>query len=734
MLLIYLIVNLWYYKSFWHELKFDTSTVEARYGEVLATEWGIEQAYQNIVAGKNPFAWRSSAFYPFGTEFASTDSGNALYFIALRPWLSTHQAMSITVALSIYAASVGMYLLLRKLKIGVGIAGILGLAFAYTTFLLPRMGHLTYMSIYVFPWFYLSALTMTGRGKLGKRVLGALGTAFFLAMALYHNLYYFVTLLLSAGLLGGFYGCCRRDEVVEVVKNSWRMIVVGGVAIVAMIAQWLVTLRQVTLFSGLPKTEGWAGALQFSTDLFGMFIPSYYSRYLRGIAVWTDQHWAFAKGIFENYTYPGIMILVTLGIFGYLIIRKKNFGKAKQQVAPWLFAGFWLWSLTLGPFLHVAGRWTKELQEGIKLVVPLPFALFHYLPFMGNIRSPGRLAIGYIFVSYIVIGYLWQSWGKRLTKEGKALVFVGLLAVLILDHSIKYSLATPTPLPYQIYEFIKKDPGGGVVQEIPSAMRDGFIYFGNTEGLNFIAGQLIHGKPMLAGYSGRVPSYKFAYYQQNAWLGYVGRMIDPQVVNNGGLDRTDLSKWQELNENEARRAVDFLDIKYIILYPTTPGYTQIVTELPKLGYKKIKEESVAELWSREPTDQEYLSVKIGEPGDELQIAGNWYGRDQGFRWMNSTAQILLKVADKKEMTLHLEGASYHKTQLIKIYLNREFLGSVNLETTRKDNQLLVPRTMLKTGINTIHIIAADSWQPKVVDPTSTDSNLLSAQFSEIYLK
>jgi|GEM_PF-3368747 len=732
-LLLYLVVNIGYYQSFWRELVFDTSTEEARYGEVMATEWGIEQAYQNILAGNNPFAWRETAFYPFGTEFTSTDSGNALYFVFLRPWLSLHQAMSITVALSIYAASVGMYLLLRKLKIGLGIAGVLGLAFAYTTFLLPRMGHLTYMSIYVFPWFYLSVLTTMSRESGKKRLLGAIGSAFFLTMALYHNLYYFVTLGLTIGFIGGYYLCFRRNELGESLKQNYRMILAGMGVMFVFLSPWFVVLRQVATFSGLPKTEGWAGAIQFSADLFGALIPSYYSRYLRWAAVWSDQHLAFAKGIFENYTYPGVMILVTMGIWIILLLSKKTPRIVQRQVAPWLFAGFWLWSLTLGPFLHVAGRWTLELQEGIKLVVPLPFALFHYLPFMGNIRSPGRLAIGYIFVLYIAVAYIWQAWGRNLSIRVKMIIMMGLVGVFVFDHSIKYTLAVPTPLPREIYAYIQKDPGKGAVQEIPGAIRDGFIYFGNTDRLNFIAGQLLHDKPILAGYSGRVPTYKFTYYQQNAWLGYVGRMIDQEILNNGGVDRTDLAKWQELDESEAVKAVDFLDIKYVILYYDTYNYDKVSSKLSSLGYTKVISEDSAELWQRELTQQEYLRVDIGEIGDEFQLGGNWYGRDRGFRWMKSTAQVLLKVNRARNMRLSLTGRSYYLPQEAKVYLNHKYVGTLELLTDEKTYELPVLKETLVEGINTIHIVTPKSWQPTTIDKSSQDTNFLSAQFSMIYL-
>ena len=48
---VYLVINIAFYPTLWRQLWQDDSVAEARYGEVLATEWSMEQAYQNLIKG-----------------------------------------------------------------------------------------------------------------------------------------------------------------------------------------------------------------------------------------------------------------------------------------------------------------------------------------------------------------------------------------------------------------------------------------------------------------------------------------------------------------------------------------------------------------------------------------------------------------------------------------------------------------------------------------------------------
>jgi hypothetical protein len=217
-----------------------------------------------------------------------------------------------------------------------------------------------------------------------------------------------------------------------------------------------------------------------------------------------SSHFVFARGIFESFSYPGILFLGTFVVLGYLAWRKNIYPRLIYTIKPLLFTTFWIWILTLGPFLHVAGRWTLGLQEDIKLVVPLPFALFHYLPFMANIRGPARLSIGFIFVGYIVVAYCWQWTLTRISNNQRKVFLLIIAAILVVDHTLVYSPASHRILPLSYYQIIKADSQFGTVLEIPSTIRDGFTYFGSGDNLDFIAGQMIHHKPIVNGYIGRI--------------------------------------------------------------------------------------------------------------------------------------------------------------------------------------------------------------------------------------
>ncbi len=148
--LSYTLINLFFARSFWSELIFDRTKNGAIYGEVFALEWGFEKLYQNILSFKNPFSHSFDLLYPFGTNLLVSDSGSGFFFIFLRPFLTTNQSFYVTIALGLLAANIGMYLLMRKLKFNRLVSFLIGLSFGYTTFLMPRVGHITYFNIYLF--------------------------------------------------------------------------------------------------------------------------------------------------------------------------------------------------------------------------------------------------------------------------------------------------------------------------------------------------------------------------------------------------------------------------------------------------------------------------------------------------------------------------------------------------------------------------------------------------------
>ena len=701
-LLIYLAINIHIYKTFWQELIFDRSSINAVHGEVLATEWYLEGVYQNVINGKNPFATTQNLFYPFGTNFVSTESGNALYFLLIRPFLSTHQSLYLISALSIVAANLGMYLLMRLLKVSKPISFFIGLFFGYMTFLQPRMGHLTYFSIYVFPWFYYSSFRLINDKIIWKKIIFAALTGFFLVMSLYHNLYYFVMLILSVGLIAAYLIIKERKILIEAFKKNYLYLAVSLLSSLFALSPWLIVFKQAQQFEILPKADGWSGAIEYSSDLFGYFFPSTYSKYLGKYTDLISLKLEFIRGVFENFSYLGIIIIFCSAIYFYWMIFKKEVDfRKKYSGLLVIILSFWL--LTLGPFLHLAGRWCAKPLPGICIAIPMPFTIFHYLPFMNNIRSPGRLTVGLIFFAYILSGLIIDKIFKKRSKLNRYLIIGGLLTIFIIDHQFIYSPATPSELPNKIYEVIQSDQDFSTVYQIPSIMRDGFIYFGDLSSLDFFTAQKKYNKPTLAGYAGRFPGYKTTYYMNDPFLGYFGRLMDVSLSKNPRIDPNDTRDWTKIMLPEAKKSVDFLDIKYVVIDNGKPYSTQAMKDLTNLGFSEQMTEGKYSLWVLEnKINDEYLSVDFNQLMHSRHLGIGWMNHDNQTGWADKQNSLLFNVREIRELSLEFEATSFNQNQVAEIFLNQQLVGKISIGTQKEKYNLSLPPVQL--GINIIHFI------------------------------
>ncbi|MBP7966992.1 hypothetical protein KAZ66_01850 [Candidatus Woesebacteria bacterium] len=733
--LLYGIINIFFARVFWGELLHDNSLTGSVFGEILATEWNMEKVYQNIIHMRNPFAGTLDMLYPFGSNFISTDSGNGFLFVFLRPFLSPHQSFFILSALALVFANIGMYLLLKKLGVRSSIAFIIGLVFGYMTFIQPRIGHLTYVYYYPFPWFYFCLLFVLQGASRVKKVVATIGAAFFFILTLYLNLYFFVSLAFSAALLGVFYLVTNMQLVIKKMLENILYIVVFSISCLVLLFPWLQIFIETARFEELPRTTGWGGAIEFSSDIFGYFIPSIYSYFFGDVASYIGRHAQFAYGIFENFSYPGIIILFGFAVLILLLIRKRITQQLRARIAPFLFVSISFWILTLGPFLHVLGRWGLVVEENIRIVIPLPYILFHYLPFMANIRSPGRLVTIWIFFSYIVVALLLNHWLKDKSRRFVRNVLVILVSIFIIDHYFLIPTAAPNPLPLKLYALIQKNSQPVSVMELPFVVRDGFMYFGDNGALDFITGQQYHGKSVIGGYMGRVPHFKREYYVRNPLLGYFGRLVDLDIKNNGSLDRSPqaLKPWQTLDVEQGKKIVDFLDLSYILVRQDIPSVATAEAAITQLGFVPAAKESRYELWYRKPTPREFLSVKPGTPGDEMYLGAGWNTPDPGFRWVGKKTSVMFKITKSKPQTLSFTAASYFRARKVHVYLNKQFITTFELAPSETTKNISVDG-ITHPGINTVHFLFDSYDVPAVVETTgSTDMREIAARFYHIAL-
>ncbi len=331
-------------------------------------------------------------------------------------------------------------------------------------------------------------------------------------------------------------------------------------------------------------------------------------------------------------------------------------------------------------------------------------------------------------------GYLINFWIKDKPDRFRKIFFIVLFMVFILDHRYYVDRSAPPSVayPYKLYKTIKKDPLPVTVLEIPFTVRDGFTYFGDGDAFQMIIGESIHQKPVLGGYTGRIADYKKAYYQNNPFLGFIGRVIDSDLINNPRLDKNDLGRWQIINIKESKKTIDFLDLKYIITNDERKYTATLSAVLNDLGFAKIGKDKFYSLWKREPDKREFLNVVMDDPSSVIQLGFGWYLPENNFRWADRRSSLMFKVNKKRRMTLKFSGASFYKNQPVTIFLNKEKVGKINMTTAVKDYSLKMDRA-LNQGINTIYFIFEKSYRPAEVFENNLDRRQLGGKFTKVFL-
>lgn len=737
-LLGFILVNIIFnYHIFWQELIFDHSSIGAVWGEVEVFEWLTEKFYRTIIAGRNPFGLVHGMLYPFKIHLGLTDAGNGIFFLFLRTFFSTHQSMAVVITMSQLFASLGMYLLLGRLKIERLIAFIIGLTFGYTTFIMPRAGHLNYWCFFVFAWFYYCMIVFFQAQTKRSKIISSLGVAFFFVLTLWLNFYYFVILFTSLASFGAYFLVFKRRIIPKIWHRFWRYGFLILLFVILLLIPWFKGLHEATFFDEIPKINGWGGAIEFSSDIFGFFIPSVYNyliyKYFTAeLAYVIDHYLQFARGIFENFTYPGIIIIVSY-FFYLFIFQKRAFRLINQRVKPYLFTSLLFLVLTLGPFLHVFGHWGVTIEEEIRIIVPLPYIIFHYVPFLQNIRVPGRLIIGFIFFAYIVTAYIIDYFLRKKSQRLKRVFFVLLLMIFFIDHRyINNIFPSAKFYPRRLFQEIKNDSERVSVLEIPFVVRDGFTYFGDGEATAMIIGESIHGKNVLGGYTGRIADYKKIYYRTNPLLGFLGRLIDQTIETNPTIDKSELVNWQDIDIIESQKTIDFLDLKYIILDGKKPYASTISSILSDLGFVRKSSEQTFSLWQKDLRQKSFLTVTMDGKKDVIFLGSGWHKGENNIRLADKKSYVMFKLNEERKLNLHFEGSALYQKQQVTIYVNQKKVAHLNMATHMKEYTVPVYKEWVE-NINTVHFIFKKTYQPKKIIMGNFDVRSIVAQFRKIYL-
>jgi len=554
----------------------------------ITTEIVIETSYQNILHLKNPFIL-NSIFYPFTTNISLNDPAisSTIFFFFLRPFFTTHQSLIIITLLGFFLNNFLMYLLLIKLKIKQIISILVSLIFGFTPFLSHRViGHYTYIPIYFFPLAYLIVNQFLETKLKKNKLFLSIAFGLFSAFVLLSNFYYFFMMVLGALTLIGYYIFFNRKKAFTVIFSNIKYLTTSTTIFCFSLIPWFISVYKLVKTGDQTSVPGFGGAITLSADVFNFFTPSEYNPIYKEIFYFLSlripyftKYNDFFLNSWERFVYPGIIIL---GVYFSLNVLKtlKKFPQALwNKVKSYFYISLVFIVLMLGPFLKIFNRWLINL-DGVAIVFPLPFLLFHYIPGLSSLRAPSRFAPAFVFFACVVIAYILDYLLSKMDRKKSVGLIITLFVVFFLDQFYVIPTQLNREIPIKIYDSIRNKPPGTVL-EIPFTVRDGFQYMGFVHAIQPMAGQLIHKKPIIGGYIARVPDEIFTKYKKMKFINYLSEIIDkgnymplkekPRVIN--------LFPYP-YPINTAENEVQSLNIKYVVL-KTDEKYSNYLTDLFK---------------------------------------------------------------------------------------------------------------------------------------------------------
>lgn len=592
-IVVSLLINLIFNFSLWKELFVSKITMS----DNIITEFLVETSYQNILHFKNPFITKF-ILYPFTTNFSLNDPAiaNVIFFFFLRPFFNPHQSLILITLGAFLLNNILMYLLLKKLKISQYVSILISLVFGFTPFLSHRvLSHYTYIPIYFFPLtFLLIELFLRTQKSKNKFILTSI-FGLFLGLVLLSNFYYFFMIILGIILFIVYWFFQDKKMLFKVIKENFIYFFISIAFFILILTPWILSVYQLIKSEGLVKMPGLGGAITLSADIFNFVTPSEYNpiyealfNKIASLGPIFYKYNNFFLNSWEKFAYPGIIVVFTYFIVIVLKLFKKLPSSLWNSIKPYFIISLIFALLALGPFLKIFNRWFINL-DGVAVVIPLPFLIFHYIPILSTLRAASRFTPMFIFLASIISAYTIDFILKKINSR-KSLIFTGLFLVFFIDQLYVIPTKLNQEIPKKIYQSLK-NKNQGTVLEIPLTVRDGFRYLGFVHAIQPMAGQLIHGKPIIGGYIARVSDKVFEGYSKTKFISYLAKIIDKGNYNPFKEEPKEPNVFAyPYSFVTINKEIESFNIKYVIL-KTDEKYSKYVKELfEKVGFMVKKKD------------------------------------------------------------------------------------------------------------------------------------------------
>jgi hypothetical protein len=718
--LVLLSINIIFNFKIWHEL-ISINNDQTYVSDGTITEVITEIGYQKILNRENPFSATNKVLYPFGINYSMNDPGtsSSIMFIFLRPFLSIHKSMLTVVLMNTLLSGIIMYLFLNKVTKNTHTSGLFSLIYTFMPFISHRLlGHFTYTPIYLFPlialviWQFIKSRSTKNKYFLSI-LLGGLIT-----FSLYSNFYYFIMVWLALGFIVFIYALLNIKSLIHFIFENLKYILWVISIFMITILPWVYEARNYMLFEGRNQVDTLGSAIHYSADVIKFIIPNNYNPIYSRLFYFVSKlprtnslYNSFAHS-WEKLVYPGIILIAS---YVYLAFNRQRITKTKQwqKIKPYFLSSIIFGILLLGPFLKIASRWSIDL-DGVAVVVPMPFLIFHYLPFLNSLRVPSRfMPIATFFACVVgagVMNYYLQNKSKKLQKV--ILIFV--LGVFLLDQLYLLPRDISTDVPNQHYQVIKNDPENFQVLEIPFTVRDGFEYLGFVHALNPMQGMLVHKKPIMGGYLARVAPEVFEYYKNLNFLGYLLNITDKGNYNPLFEEPEEPNVYEFADESSfVKDELEFFGVKYILL-KKNEAYTSVIEKLLVNAKTILIQEDEGYYLYKVNLDRgnNYTKIDFTKEVKSFHLGRGMEMAEDSYLMTDGKAMVFLQTQTNHNK-LFIK-ASADENVVVDVYINKEFNKQLRLNSLQNeytlDYEVSKQNSLLQVFF---HIVEQETTNPKV---------------------
>jgi hypothetical protein len=663
--------------------------------------WWIRYALLNLHT--NPFS-SSYLFYPLRINlvFYTLTLFNGVMAVPLDDLLGIVGATNAMLFFSFTMAGLGVYLLgLRTLRnvqpdrtrrLAAVMAGLV-YAFAPIKLIFASLGQFNFTSNEWIPFFVLYLLrSCEAPGRRRDAILAGI----FLVLTGLCEFTLASFLIVFTGLYV-VYRLISEGRTALSRKAVGNLAVTAGVFAMGFSPIILAMLQEIQEEGDYTLTVGWGFADAFSADLLGFFIPSHLHPLF---GPWAAQ--ATSSFSYTNFSYLGVAALA-LALVG---ARRSGW-----RHAFWPFATLSFIIISLGPVLHIAGRWVFDL-DGLLVRVPLPFIILHYIPFIKANRYPSRYGIMVALSLGILAAQGMAVLLHRLGPRQQVIVGVGLFLIVLFDY-----LAVPLPLSDlrspTVYEAIARNNGGAPLLQLPLSWRNSFAFIPQKlteypQAVNAVVMfqqfyQTVHQGPILSGNTSRNPELSFVYY------------LEAPIIRS--LVALEEGRRLSLDEIEADRriadeVVRFFGFKYVVIHPPyvdspLEDYVRAVfpvTPIPadsglhayRVATPAVPIQTTIQLDS--DSGRLYRGQGWGEPDD---AGGCWSER--------RLARLMIPMQPGRSARLTLTARSAG-TQTMTVQVNGQTVGRATVGPQWAEYMVVVPASVVRAGLNDV-IILSDPLLP-----------------------